>query len=68
MYRQTSARTAKLLTMGKGFSAVEGVLEKDLGGLLMHACEEKVGHFDTKLPGNHRLTSLNRGSMSSLTR
>lgn len=41
--RQTSARTAKLLKMGKGFRAVEGVLEQDLGGLLMEACVRKVG-------------------------
>jgi hypothetical protein len=31
--------------MGKGFNAVEGVLEQDLGGLLMRACEKKVGGF-----------------------
>lgn len=40
--RQTSARTAKLLIMGKGFYAADGVLEEDLGGLLMRACKKKV--------------------------
>ncbi|KIW08057.1 hypothetical protein, variant [Verruconis gallopava] len=38
---QTSARTAKLLIMGKGFSASEGVTGEDLGSLLMLACEKK---------------------------
>jgi hypothetical protein len=42
-YRQTSARTAKLLVMGKGFNASDGVLEEDLGCLLMLACQKKVG-------------------------
>jgi hypothetical protein len=29
--------------MGKGFNASEGVLEEDLGCLLMLACQKKVG-------------------------
>jgi hypothetical protein len=43
MYRETSARTARLLAMGKGFNAIEGIQNEDLGGLVMLACEKKVG-------------------------
>jgi hypothetical protein len=29
--------------MGKGFNTSDGVLEEDLGGLLMLACRKRVG-------------------------
>ena len=40
--RQTSARTGKLLSMGKGFQASHGVLGLEIGDLIMLACQKKV--------------------------
>lgn len=38
---QTSPRSGRLLAMGKGFCATDGVLGEDLGELLMTSCRER---------------------------
>lgn len=43
--------------MGKGFSAVEGVLDQDLGGLLMKACNKMVGSTYARVNFNHAYAS-----------
>lgn len=69
MHRQTSLRGGRLLGMGKGFMAAQGLLGQDLGGLIQDACSKRGLNVELNaIVNDSSATLLSKAYLDSGTR